>query len=368
MKDFEDLLINFENFEVNNDFIMDIHNNHEYNKIIVEYYKRLIEEQGSVLLKFGSMIPLSKVHELENCNKFWNIDIYQKNCIKDYVGTYLCRDKFCNNCKKVKQAVRMSRYIDFIKEYKDNLYHCVFTVPNCQGVDLYTTLRKMIKTFRKLIRIIRGNYRCFVNFKKYNYLACLRSLEITFKEDIYHPHFHCAFVFKNLDLEKNIVNKYSYSNKSNEIRLFSEFEILLQKLWYMLYNDISITKENFDNLDCGYSCMVDKFRDDDYMELFKYMTKSTDENDNLLTYDNFKTLYFATFGIKQIQGYGLFYNIKDDDITQDEIDSVYVSIKNFLNSDEKPIMTSEKPFDLLNDNNYLVISRKKIYQYLKEIK
>ncbi len=365
--DFNNIIVTLDKFKVDNDFILDVHNNHEYNKLIIEYYKKLIEEEGSISKKYGSYLSLSKINDLEKCNKFWFIDRYDSNCIKDFTGTFLCHDKFCSNCKKVKQAVRMSRYIDFIKQYKENLYHCVFTIPNCTGIDLRNTLIKMNKSFRKLMRIIQGNYACFIDFKKYQYLACLRSLEITFCDDIYHPHFHCAFVFKNLDLEKNIVNKYSYSNKSNNIKLFSEFEIILQKLWYMIYNNIALTKKNFDDLECGYSCMVDKFFDDDYMELFKYMTKSTDEQDKLLTYDNFKTLYFATYRFKQIQGYGLFYNITDDDITQDEIDKVYSNIKLFLNSDENPILTSEMPFDLLNDKNYLLISRKKIYQYLKLI-
>ena len=33
----------------------------------------------------------------------------------------------------------------------------------------------------------------------------------------------------------------------------------------------------------GYSCTIDKFDEDDFLELFKYMTKSTSEDNSILT-------------------------------------------------------------------------------------
>ena len=109
--------------------------------------------------------------------------------------------------------------------------------------------------------------------------------------------------------------------------------------------------------------MCDKFKEGDYAELFKYMTKSTDEKDNILTYDNFVTLLESTYNFKQIQGYGCFYRINDEDL-EEEIEKYYCSIKEFLSSYEKPIETFERPIDLLQDKNFTLISRKKIYQYL----
>lgn len=49
-----------------------------------------------------------------------------------------------------------------------------------------------------------------------------------------------------------------------------------------------------------------------------------------------------------------------------EVDKLYTDIKKFLNDDEKPINKLEQLIDLLNDNEYTIISRKKIYQYLKQ--
>lgn len=367
--DFKDIILTIDNFKIDKNFILDSYNNYLYNKIIVDYYKKFLEEGSEQFKKYSSIIPKSKVYELEHCHKFWIIDKYDNNLVKDFVGTYTCKDKFCNNCKLIKQAIRMSRYIPELEKYSKDLYHIIFTIPNVVGEQLRTTLLKIKKCFHNLIKIFRGNYRCFIDLSKYgDYMGAIRSLETTFRLDNYHPHYHCAFAIKDLKLDKKFINKYSYSNKSSNITMFSEFEIVLQKLWYMLYNNIPLTQKNFDNLDCGYSVVCNKFNDNDYAEVFKYMTKATDEDNNVLTYDNFKTIYTSTYNLKQIQGYGCFYRISDNEITQEEIDEVYASIKLFLNSDETPEVCGEKPLDLLNDENYLLISRKKIYQYLKSIK
>lgn len=61
----------------------------------------------------------------------------------------------------------------------------------------------MIVSFSKLTRFINGTVKSSVyNFKSLGYLGCIRSLEITFTGDNYHPHFHCCFAFDNLDLNK----------------------------------------------------------------------------------------------------------------------------------------------------------------------
>lgn len=364
MKDFENIVISTDNFKIDKDYIIDVHNNNIYNKTIIEYYKKIKDEK--------EYISSSKITNIKNCNKFWNFDVYYQNMTKDFISTNLCHDKFCNNCKKVVQASRMSKYIPEIEPYKENLYHLTLTIPNVCSDDLSFTLNKMSKCFKKLMEYIRcksGHYCSFYDFSRLGYLGAIRSLEITFKKDSYHPHYHCAFVFKNLNLDKKYKNIYStdfYNNRGD--RLFSEFEIVIQKFWYMLWNNIRINKNNFDELDQGYSCICDKFYDDDYMELFKYMTKSTDESDNILTYDHFKTLYNSTFRLKQIQGYGCFYLINDNDLNS-EIDKIYADIKLFLQStDDKPEFKSFDLFELLNDDKFTIISRKKIYQYLKSIK
>lgn len=353
--------IKIDDVVVSKDYLLDVHNNNAYNNVIIEYYSKLRDE-------YGECISLTTISNLKKCNKYFAINRYDCNQIKDFLSTNLCRSKFCNNCKKVKQASRMSRYIPEIEPYKDKLYHIIFTLPNVCGKDLKMTIKKMSKSFRQLMRYVNGLKKLsFIDFSKYGYLGAIRSLEITFKDDNYHPHYHCAFAFDNLELEKNITNVYSYDFQGNkETRYFSEFEIILQKLWYMCLNDITVTKENFDNLELGYSVACNKFQDNDYAELFKYMTKETDETNNVLTYDNFKVLYFATLSLKQIQGYKAFYKINDSDLNS-EVDKYYNDIIYYLNDTELPVFQFEQPIELLNDDNYTLISRKKIYQYLKEL-
>lgn len=374
MDEFNDILITPEHFEIDKEYIKNTIDNVAYNKIIIEYYKRLSDElapgkKNKSLPLFMSINVISdyKINSIEKCNSSWIIDRYDKNLIKDFVKTNLCKDKFCNNCKKVKQASRMVKYIPELEKYKDNLYHLTLTLPNVNGCDLKKTIYRMSRGFKQLIRYIDGTKELtFIDFKKYQYRGAIRSLEVTFKKDIYHPHYHCAFIFKNLKLDKKYKNNYSIDYyKNREDRLFSEFEIIIQKLWYLIINHITVNKENFDNLELGYSCNCDKFNENDYAELFKYMTKETDENHNILTYDNFKTLYFATKLVKQIQGYGCLYMVNDNNIF-DEVDKIYCCIKDILNNDEKPIEIFESLIDLLNDSEYKIISRKKIYNYLKQ--
>lgn len=352
--------LSYKDIIVDKCYVQDVHNNNVYNKVIVNYYKKLNKENPSV--------PLSIIDNIEKCNKYFTVNRYDCSMVKDFISTNLCRDKFCNNCKKVKQASRMSRYIPELEPYSNNLYHIIFTLPNVCGSDLKSTLKKMSDSFRKIMRYINGTKKLsFINFSKYGYLGSVRSLEITFKDDNYHPHYHCAFAFKNLKLDCNIENVYSHDFKGNkDLRLFSEFEIILQKLWYMCLNDIPITVFNYNNLSLGYSVLCNKFADNDYAELFKYMTKETDEINNILTYDNFKTLYYATKCLKQIQGYGVFYRITDSDL-DNEVDIYYNDLVYYLSSLEAPVLQHDKPFDLLNDNIYTLISRKKVYQYIKEL-
>lgn len=375
---FKDIIVKISDFEINDDYILKVVNNNQYNKIIIDYYKRLFKEENlykkldlmNLTKKQLSGTYYDKIDSLINCNKFWTVDTYDVSQIRDFLRTSLCHDKFCNNCKKVKQACRMSKYIPEVEQYKEILYHMTLTVPNVPGIELKNTIDKMAKCFKTLIRYFTENLKIKgFDFKKYGYLGAIRSLEITFKEDSYHPHYHAALAFKNLNLEKTIENQYSYDYLGyRDTRYFSEFEILIQKIWYLLMNDITVNKINIDNLKVGYSCMIEKFEDNDYAELFKYMTKETDEKDNILTYENFKTLYFATYRIKQIQGYGVFYRITDTDI-KEEVDKLYVDITSFLKSDNfNTRIEHHEPLSLLFDKNYTLISRKKIFQYLREIK
>jgi hypothetical protein len=264
----------------------------------------------------------------------------------------------------------MARFIPYIEKFKDNygLYLLTLTIPNCSGDELKSNINNIFKCFYSLNRYFNGEKRIRgLDFNKFGYVGSLRSLEVTFNGDSYHPHLNCIIALNNyFYLEKNIINTYSYSyGKLN--RLFSDFEILIQKIWFLLINGVKVTKSSIEALIDGYSCTVDSISDSSYYEVFKYMTKSVDENNNIFTYDNFKTLYFALHNVRQIQGYGIFYNIKDIDLILSDVNDLYNSLIEFLNKNENPVEILESPQEVLEDKEYTYISRKKIFSYLRNV-
>lgn len=350
--------------EVKKDYINNILINNKYNQeVISEYYNQLQQE-------FRDINFQNKIDSLSNCNSWWLLDFYRNQGVKDFKRTNLCKDKFCNNCKKVKQASRLSKFMPLIDQYQEDkyLYHLTLTVPNCQGSLLAETIKTMFLSFRRIIRYLACDLKIKgLDFEQYGYIGAIRSLEITFKGDDYHPHLHCILAFESpLSDDRYIENKYSFSKK-NGYKKFTDFEILIQKIWYLLNNKIKVTKGSIDNLELGYSCTLDNIDESSAYEVFKYMTKSTDEDKNILTYDNFKVLYFALHRIRQIQGYGCFYNIKDDDSLIDEVDDLYDIIIEILKAKENPLEVSQTPEDLLKDYENIIISRKRIFSYLKNL-
>lgn len=368
--------LNIENAIITKDFLSDVIINIEYNKTIIDYFGKYSLEQRNLMetgkeFFFDPDTVSNNAQNIEVCNKFWELDKYQEQKVKDYQRTNLCKNKFCSNCKKVKQASRMSKYIPELEQYKDNLYHLVLTLPNCNGDSLEDTIKHMSKCFRQLIRYIRGTDKIKgLDFESWGYKGAVRSLEVTYFTDSYHPHYHIALVL-NSDIlsKKDIINTYSYNFRTSipELRrLFSKEEILIQKIWYLLINNTKVTKDNIDNLDIGYSCMIDKFQEGDYAELFKYLTKEVNENGEVLTYDNFKVLYKSLYRLKQIQGYGCLYNITDDGDLE-SMEREYEELIEGLRKNENPEKVIETPQDLAKDTEYLLISRKSYYKYLRQL-
>lgn len=360
-------MVDLKNAEVTKDVLQNVIDNIDYNKVIIDYYYRFANDCS---IAFNNDLLKRKADRLSFCNKLWQLDKYELQKIKDFKKTNLCHDKFCANCKKVKQASRMARYIPELENYKDNLYHLTLTVPNCSGQELLSTYKLMAKSFRRIIRYLDGSLKVKgVNFSKFHYKGAVRSLEVTFKGNSYHPHFHVGLVL-NTDLsKKNIINSFSYNNRKSirELnRLFCKEEILIQKVWYLLINGIKVTKTAIDNLFEGYSCALDKFSDNDYVELFKYISKDFDEKGNILTYDNFVSLYYGLYRVKQIQGYGCLYNINDDidlDILNEQFEKYIQEVK----KKESPVMVYQKPQDLILDSEYRIISRKSYFKYLRQL-
>lgn len=332
--------------------------NKRHNKLIIDYYDRLAMEYEGL-----SDTILSRQHRLDNCQSYWLLDQYTQLKIRDIKKISLCKDKYCSNCKKVKQSYMLNRYYDLIND-QEHIYHMVLTVPNCKGVDLKDTIDKINKSFYMLTRYLRGDKKIKgLDFGFLGYKGVIRSLEVTYQGDSYHPHLHVIISGDgNVIDDKVIVNKYSYSyNKLN--RKFCNFEILIQKIWYMLVQGIRVTKKAILELDVGYSCIIDPVREEDYLEIFKYVVKNTDEQGNLMSYEQFKTLYFALHRKKQIQGYGCFYNIKDN-TDLELIGETYEKLIAELQKKEKPLLNLTKSIEaLVLDNGFKYISKYNFSMY-----
>lgn len=376
--------MDFSPLQISKSHLLSVLKNLDYNVLVGSFYERLISECESSLVS----VLENKLERLKNCNSLWELDFYKESGVKDFLRTNLCRDKFCNNCKKVKQASRMVKFMPEIKKVSSDYFlsQMVLTVPNVCGVDLRDTIKLLFKAFSCLMEYfslrkkIKG-----VDFD-IGYVGAIRSLEVTFKDDSYHPHLHVLLVHqKNLG-EKNLVNKYSYDFlNGREMRYFNDFEILIQKLWFILIEDIRevnnaisgfnkrkrITKDRLDKVELGYSCTIDEFKEDDFIELFKYVTKGNGSEhkgeDAIMTYDNFKVLYVALNGVRQIQGYGIFYNVKDDDSLMNEVEDYYRTVIDYLQKKEMPVSVRETVQAVLEDNSYTVISKSRIYSYVRHL-
>ncbi|GAB1799070.1 protein rep [Priestia megaterium] len=364
--------MDFKDITVSKDHLQNIVKNNDYNKLILYHYDRLFKETKEDKLH-------RKRESMADCNSFWVLDQYEQAKVKDFKKTNLCKDKFCNNCKKVKQASRMAKFIPLIEPYKENMYQLTLTVPNVKGEALEDTINKLFKSFARLIEYFKGKEKIKgLDFEYWGYKGAIRSLEITYKKVKrgrgfsyeYHPHLHALIVLEGELGERLYKNPYSKDYLGNRaVRKFNKEELLIQKIWRLLNEGKRVTLKNIETLDIGYSCQLDRFKESDFIELFKYMTKATSEDDKGMEYIQFKTLYYSLLNKRQIQGYGCFFGLKDDEeITAQEVEEYYNSLIEELRAKENPVERLESPQDLVEDDVYTLISRKKVYQHLKNIK
>lgn len=307
------------------------------------------------------------MENIKACNNFWFCDVYHKQKVKDFKKTNLCRDKFCSNCKKVIQAGRMAKYIPEIEKHKGYVYHLTLTAPRVSGHCLYDRVRYMAKCFRKLYQYVSGQKKIKgLDFSFWNCIGGLRSLEITVDSD-FHPHYHCLLLLPGFVMgEKNVVNDYSYSYGKLQNR-FSREEIYIQKIWYLLINGEKVTLQNICELQQGYSCKMDKLKEGDYNEIFKYITKEVREDGKVITYENFRVLYQALFRLKQIQGYGVLYSVGDDPDLESIIEQYQIMVDLLREAEEPKESVGYTVSALLHDEKYLLVSRKSYMKYFRDI-
>lgn len=304
---------------VSNDTIVDSIKKTSTNDIISEMYDNLSMEylhNDFLYRKFNG-----QASRIKNCYKFWNINSYELQKVKDIKNICLCENKFCRNCQNQISKLRYSVYTPLIEEQakENDIYHVVFTIKNPKQYELSNSLDLIYKKFVYLIEYLKGLRKIKgIDFSVLGYKGCIRSLEITTKKKNgvieYHPHFHCVFVLKKgLSLNGKNENEFSYS-KANGFRTFTDLEILLQKIWFLLCNNEKVTKKNIDKLALGYSVILDKCETaKDYKEIFKYTLKE-DFGTFINNYEIFKELVFALNRRRVICCYGCFYDISDKEL------------------------------------------------------
>ena len=278
----------------------------------------------------------------------------------------------------------MAKFIPEIKKVGSDyiLSQMVLTVPNVCGDELRDTIKLLFKAFSCLIEYLSLRKKIKGVDFDIGYIGAIRSLEVTYKENSYHPHLHVLLAHQKKFGEKIFLNKYSYDFlNGRDARYFSDFEVLIQKLWFALIEDIRdvnraisgfkkrqrISKIRLDLIECGYSCTIDEFKEDDFIELFKYITKGSKEDGFPMSYDNFKVLYYALNGVRQIQGYGCFYNVKDDDSLMNESEKLYELVIEELRKKEMPVTVWETVQALSDDSSFTVISKSRLVSFIRNL-
>ena len=382
--------LSIDDIEIPPDFLIEGADKVKENSQIAFWYEILAEQDYSFDPVYKKNKPNNNLDErakrIKNCHKYWGLETYKNLNLADILNITLCKDKFCKNCQNELSKTRYRKYVPILEEYKKNydLYHVVFTVKNVNGENLKKRLNEMYDKFPLIVQYLKGVRKAKgIDFSPYGYVGAVRSLEInvSLKNKVYdyHPHFHCIFLFKkNIDMDKLYLNDFSYSKKRNETRKFTYFEILLQKMWFLILNNKKITLKNVNALDEGYSVYAEKIdtveNSKGYKEVFKYTLKE-DFKDVYSNYYVFRTLYSCLYRRKIIQGYGVLNKyIFDDEILEevnDKLEDAYAYFKMELGKLDLPVRENvcwEQMLRNMRVNNVRFFSRGNIRKFLLQLK
>ncbi|MGN0812785.1 MAG: protein rep [Candidatus Coproplasma sp.] len=345
-----------------------------HNYQIADFYQEEYKTGGDELFD-------RKSRAVDNCAKWWDLDHYTEQQVKDIKRVNLCRDKFCFNCQSMLAAKRYGKFAPILDSLKSSykILPIVFTVPNCEPEELKPLIDKMYRKFPFLMRYFKGQAKVHgVNFIKYGYGGAVRGLEVTYNKDTgqYHPHFHCmVLLYKKIALQGKYTNAYSFDhNDPSKIHKFSDFEILLQKIWFLLMNDCKVTAENIERLKIGYDVQASD-PEGNYHEVFKYACKGAfKESEGACIYQErvFWTLYGALKNRRMIQGYGVLHNFNDLDgeILEADAAAIYAAYIAQLQRTETPVFKVESLDEVCERSatSCKYISKSNLKRILAEVK
>lgn len=147
--------------------------------------QRLINRARAKYFSLGLVFGLV---ELESPLKksYWNTFHCVEELIQDgnKITSKYCKNRWCLVCNRIRTAIAIKKYADEIKSWGDDSFFVTLTIPNVPGNLLFSSLNKMLKDFKKIVRKIQYQKLSFVG---------LRKIECTFnpERNDYHPHCHC---------------------------------------------------------------------------------------------------------------------------------------------------------------------------------
>lgn len=376
-----------EKFDFNSEYFLEISQKCRYNERMAEWYRRMADEQFDYLYplmqreesrrfsidpEYRKMCTYSnRAHNIETCMRDgWTSDYYRMHGVKIIKTVNRCKDRFCYNCQSMDSLQRFHEYAPVIDRFaeKYDIFHVVFSQPNVPGFILNQTLDLMYKSFSRLIGFMSGKKKIKgLDLKgKYGFEGCVRALEVSQndKDSYFHPHFHCMWALKKgIDVTPKHRNMFTKDHTHRrEDRLFSDLEVFLQRIWYLLLNGIKVTKKNLEDLPQvegkrsypdGFSCYAEPAQGH-YHEVFKYATKGSYSNGSILNdYDCFITLYKSLYHRRVYQTYGCFYGIDMNELHDDGFspgdlaDLCFRELLEKLNSAETPEIVIESLADIL---------------------
>jgi len=340
------------------------------NEQIADHLETLIELDD--LREIGDYKTINsyegRILRCRTCHKVIHWDKALMGKIAIYKKTYHCRDRFCFLCNSLLSATRTKKFLEVVyPKIKDDysFYMMTLTCPNsvgdtaCPSDDrphINTTIERMTKAFGYLIYYLKGrrdkngNYKgpyiAGINLEYLGYAGAFLSFECTYKDPLdnirdndqtkpkpkwkirteeYHPHYHVIVAFrKGLVLKEQYLTTYSYSySNGNVVIPFSDFAILLQKIWRLLIECKTVTKEAIDALgiEDGYSCQCKLIKDENFKQAFKYPFKPDSERP--MSFNIFSDLSHVLKGKQTVRAYGCFRGHK---LEQDTIDNAELSL------------------------------------------
>ena len=349
-----------------------------------EHIAQHLEELALGSRSFGEYAEAKKLElrafRLRTCMKIIDYDSYGKIKTALYNKTYHCRDRLCLNCAKLVSNSRerkfMGKVTTILNDY--SFWHMVTTSPNCVGLSsdptdtrpsLTNTVLNMRRAISYLNDYLKGKKKITgLDFSYLGYAGAVRSFECTMRVlNEYHPHYHIILALKkDLWLDDKHENDYSKSRNSSEKTYFSDFEILLQKIWKLLMTGQTVTKKALDKMDAaadiGYSCRCKLIEDDKFHQAFKYPFKP--DGIDYIDINTFNDIEHSLKNVRAVQSSGIFLGMKIDETDIDDTEwSLSERIRDELYYICEPSKLSESP----SQSRLNIVNDKRLYLSLKKI-